>query len=211
MPKAEPFEAHTDRYEQWFEANEVAYRAELDALERLVPRPGFGIEIGVGSARFAELLGMRVGIDPSGSMLAHARDRGIAVVKGVAEALPFRADVFDTALIVTSICFVDDVQQTLSEAARVLAPSGAVVIGFIDKDSPVGQRYQATQAENPFYREATFVSTDELVEDLEATGFTHFEFVQTIFHWLDDLDESEPVEPGYGDGSFVGIRATKVG
>lgn len=26
---------------------------------------------------------------------------------------------------------------------------------------------------------------------------------------VDDIDEPEPVEAGYGDGSFVGIRATR--
>ncbi|MEF8822410.1 MAG: hypothetical protein V5A52_09040, partial [Halovenus sp.] len=63
--------------------------------------------------------------------------------------------------------------------------------------------------ENPFYREATFVSTDELLDELEAAGFTDFEFVQTIFQWPGEIDEPESVETGYGDGSFVGIRATR--
>jgi len=55
---------------------------------------------------------MQVGVDPASEMVAHARDRGIDVVKGVAEALPVSpADTFDTALIVTTICFVDDISR----------------------------------------------------------------------------------------------------
>lgn len=209
MPKSAPFEEYTERYEGWFEEHEEAYRSELDALRRLLPAPGYGIEIGVGSARFAAPLGIQVGIDPAGKMLEYARERGIDVVKGVAEYLPFKDETFDTALIVTTICFVDDISQTLAEAERALKPSGSLVISYIDKNSPVGEIYQETKEENPFYREAVFVSTEELIETLEAVGFTEFEFVQTIYHWLDEIDGLEPIEEGYGDGSFVVIKATR--
>ncbi|MBZ6497062.1 class I SAM-dependent methyltransferase [Natrinema longum] len=209
MPRSEPFERHADRYDEWFETHPEAYRSEVEALRRLLPRPGFGVEIGVGSGRFASPLGMRVGIDPAGEMLAHARDRGIDVVTGVAEALPFPEETFDTALIVTTICFVDDVFRTVSEARRVLRPDGSLVIGYIDKNSPIGRRYQEQKADNPFYREAVFVSTAELVDELEAAGFTDFEFVQTICHWPADIDDPEPIEEGYGEGSFVGIKAVR--
>jgi SAM-dependent methyltransferase len=209
MPRAAPFEEHTERYEGWFEEYEPVYRSELEALRRLVPTAGYGLEIGVGSGRFAGPLGIQVGIDPSREMLGYARDRGVEVVRGVAEHLPFRDGTFDTALIVTTICFVDDVPRTLAEAERVLDPSGRLVLGYIDRESPVGQVYQETKAENPFYREATFVSTDELIDALEAAGFTDFEFVQTVYRWIDEIDEPEPVEPGYGEGSFVGIEATR--
>lgn len=209
MPKAEPFEKHTQRYENWFERYDSAYQSELAALERLVPATGRGIEIGVGSGRFGSPLGIEIGIDPSRAMLERSRERGIDVVEGVAESLPFQNGTFDTALIVTAICFVDDIPQTLAEADRILAESGSLVMGYIDKESPVGQIYQEKKAENPFYKDATFVSTAELIEALEAAGFTDFEFVQTIYHWLDEIDGQEPVEKGYGDGSFVGIKATR--
>ncbi|MDS0477134.1 class I SAM-dependent methyltransferase [Natrinema sp. 1APR25-10V2] len=208
MPKSDPFEQHTERYEDWFDTHEDAYQSEVEALERLVPQPGFGVEIGVGSARFAAPLEMRVGLDPAEEMLARARERGIDVVEGVAESLPFRDETFDTALIVTTICFVDDIPQTLAEARRILRPDGSLVIGYIDKNSPVGQIYQEKKSENPFYREAVFVSTDELVQALESAGFSEFEFVQTIYHWPGEIDEPEPIQEGYGEGSFVGIKAT---
>ncbi|MFP4591369.1 MAG: class I SAM-dependent methyltransferase [Halobacteriales archaeon] len=209
MPKAAPFEAHTERYEGWFETHEAAYESELAAIRRLVPDPGYGLEIGVGSGRFAAPLGLQVGVDPAVDMLGYARERGIDVVRGVAEWLPFPDDTFDVALLVTTICFVDDVPRTLSEAGRVIAPDGAIVLGYIDRDSPVGRVYQRTKADSPFYREATFVSTDELLDALEAAGFDDVEFVQTIFHWPGDLDEPDRVEPGRGEGSFVGLRAVR--
>ena len=209
MPKAAPFEEHTARYDAWFEDHEAAYESELAALRRLLPSSGYGLEIGVGSARFASPLGIEVGIDPASGMLERARDRGIDVVRGVGEYLPFGDGAFDTALIVTTICFVDDIPRTLSEAARILGSNGTFVIGYIDEDSPVGEIYKERKEDNPFYREATFVSTDELLGELEAAGFADFQVVQTIFEWPGEMTEPDPVEPGYGDGSFVGIRATR--
>ncbi|WP_254525506.1 class I SAM-dependent methyltransferase [Natrinema caseinilyticum] len=209
MPKTAPFEKHADRYEGWFEDHEDVYRSELGALRRLVPTTGRGIEIGVGSARFAGPLGMQVGIDPSEEMLEYAVARGIEVVRGVAEFLPFGDGSFDTALIVTTICFVDNIPGTLSEAERVLESDGALVIGYIDENSPVGRTYQELKDRNPFYRDAVFVSTEELVTALETAGFDHFEFVQTVYNRLDEVDGPEPIEEGYGDGSFVGIKATR--
>ncbi|MFC4245678.1 methyltransferase domain-containing protein [Natribaculum luteum] len=211
MPKSAPFEEHTDRYEQWFDEHTEAYRAEIDALSRLVPADAFGLEIGVGSGRFAEPLEIETGVDPAVEMLEYADDRGIDVVRGVAEALPFRTDRFDVAVIVTTICFVDDVPTTFAEARRVLRPGGSLVIGYIDRESPVGQQYQEYKDENPFYRDATFVSTDELVDDLEDAGFVDFEFVQTIFEWPGEMDDVDPVRDGYGEGSFVGIEAVVPG
>ncbi|MEF8774237.1 MAG: class I SAM-dependent methyltransferase [Halobacteriales archaeon] len=208
MPKSAPFEEHTDRYDAWFDHFEPVYRSELDALERLVPEAGLGVELGVGSGQFAEPLGIEVGVDPAKAMLERARARDIDVVRGVAEELPFADGAFDTALMVTTVCFVDDITRSLREARRVLAPDGALVMGYIDRESPVGRIYQENKDENPFYRDATFVSTDELVDQLEAAGFEEFEFVQTVFEWIEEIDEPEPVEDGYGDGSFVGIRAT---
>ncbi|SER86622.1 class I SAM-dependent methyltransferase [Natrinema salaciae] len=209
MPKSEPFERYADRYDDWFEAHPDAYRSEVEALRRLLAQPGFGLEIGVGSGRFASPLGIQVGIDPANEMLGRARDRGVDVVRGVAEALPFPAETFDTALIVTTICFVDDSSRTVAEARRVLRPGGSLVIGYIDEDSPVGRRYREEAADNPFYRDAEFVSTGELVDELEAAGFADFEFVQTIYRWPADIDDPEPVDEGYGEGSFVGIEAVR--
>jgi len=209
MPKAAPFEEHTQRYEQWFDEYDAVYESELAALERLVSPTGRGIEIGVGSARFAAPLGIDVGIDPAEAMLRQARERGVDVARGVAEHLPFRDDTFDTALIVTTICFVDDIPQTLAEADRVLSESGELVIGYIDKDSPVGEIYLERKEASPFYREATFVSTDDLLDALEAAGFSDFEFVQTVYNWIDEVESPEPVESGRGEGSFVVIKATR--
>jgi len=105
-------------------------------------------------------------------MLCHAIERGIKVAQGVAEDLPFAHDSFDYALIITTICFVNSPARMLAEAHRVLKPGGRVIIGFIDRESDLGQHYLAHQAESVFYREATFYSANEVENLLIEGGFS---------------------------------------
>lgn len=206
MPDRAPFEVHTGRYDRWFDRHEPAYRSEVAALAELLPEPGRGLEVGVGTGRFAAPLGIEVGIDPAASMHALARERGVATVRGVGERLPFVDDAVETVLLVTTICFLDDVARALAEAHRVLGPTGSICIGYVDRDGPLGRRYRRRAADSPFYVDASFVSTPDLVERLEAVGFDGFEFVQTIFSPPEALEEPDRIEPGFGEGSFVGLR-----
>lgn len=208
MPRIAAFESHHARYEAWFGRHEAAYISELLALRPFLPWEGRGIEIGVGSGRFAAPLGVQVGVDPSPAMLVHAAARGIETVRGSAEQLPFADGSFDYALVVTTICFVDSADAMLAEARRVLKPRGRLVIGFIDRDSALGRHYLAHQAESVFYREATFFSADEVARLLIASGFTIDAWGQTLAHPLPETREIEPLRPGYGQCAFVVVAAT---
>ncbi|MFB6133430.1 MAG: class I SAM-dependent methyltransferase [Halanaeroarchaeum sp.] len=209
MPRVEPFEHHPDRYDEWFARHEPVYRSELRALERFVDPAAYGIAIGVGSGRFAAPLNVEVGVDPSPEMLSRATDRGVRCIRGVAERLPVSGNRFEVALSVTAVCFVDDIAATLREAMRVLRPGGSVVLGYIDRESDLGKRYEEHKEENPFYRDATFVSTAELTAVLEDLGYRDIEMVQTVFQPPDAVADLEPVRSGSGEGSFVALKAEK--
>src|SRR5438445_13302667 len=119
LGSVEPFERHADEYDAWFDRNAGLYEAELHTIKAALPASGCGLEIGVGTGRFAATLGIRTGLDPS-AMAAIARTRGVEVTIGKAELLPFAAEEFDYALMVTTICFVDDLGAAFREAARML-------------------------------------------------------------------------------------------
>lgn len=209
MPKINPFEKYTAQYEDWFEIHKFVYESELQAIKKQIPEGGEGIEIGVGSGRFAAPLGIKFGIDPSTRMRQIAKSRGIEAINGVAENIPFENNKFTFALMVTTICFLDDIKTAFQEAYRVLRPKGSLLIGFIDKTSRIGKLYQQAKSENVFYKIATFYSVEEVVFHLKEVGFKNFQFIQTIFQNLTDIREIEPIKEGYGEGSFVVIKAIK--
>lgn len=209
MVRVEPFEKNVDRYEAWFDRNRAAYESELEALRALLPKSGEGLEVGVGTGRFAAPLGVRVGVDPSSAMGKVAMERGIQVRLGVGENLPCQDSSFDFVLLVTTICFLDDVPAALGEVYRVLTPAGYILVGFIDRESTLGKVYETRKQDNDFYREATFLSVDEVIAHLQQASFRDFVFRQTIFHNPEEMKQPDPVRPGYGEGSFVVVRAKK--
>lgn len=206
-PRTEPFVAHHARYDDWFERHRAAYLSELLAVRALLPLEGEGLEIGVGTGRFAGPLGVKFGIDPAGEMLGYARARGVSTARAVAETLPFSDAVFDYALVVTTICFVDDARAMLYEIKRVLRPGGTLIIGLIDRESSLGKDYVDHQAENVFYRAATFYSAAEVETLLKQTGFRDVTWIQTLSAPLSETHEIEPITTGTGRGAFVGVRA----
>jgi SAM-dependent methyltransferase len=206
---AAPFVRHHERYDDWFERHRAAYLSELLAVRALLPWRGRGIEIGVGTGRFAAPLGVEFGIDPAAEMLVYARARGVRVACAVAEALPFAPATFDYALIVTTICFVDDATAMLAEAHRVLKPGGELVIGFIDRTSNLGQYYLAHQAENVFYRDAKFYSADEVERLLREACFAGPVWAQTLSKSLEETRETEPLRAARGQGAFVVVKASR--
>jgi ubiquinone/menaquinone biosynthesis C-methylase UbiE len=209
VAKIEPFEKHALEYESWFENNKFIYESEVRAIKEQLPKKGEGIEVGVGSGRFAAPLGIKLGVDPSGKMRELAQSRGVVAIDGVAENLPFDDSRFHFILMVTTICFLNDIESAFKEAFRVLKPGGNLVIGFIDKDSPVGVSYQQRQKESEFYKIASFYSIHEVTSYLNEAGFKSLKFTQTIFHRLSEIKNLEPITKGYGEGSFVVVKALK--
>ncbi|WP_457608147.1 class I SAM-dependent methyltransferase [Nitratifractor sp.] len=208
MPKTAPFEIHSQEYEEWFEKHPDLYRWEIEAIEALLPAFSDGVEIGIGTGRFAIPLGIRLGIEPSAQMAARAMEKGLEVIPGRAEEIPLPDESVDFALMVTTICFVDDPARSLEEIRRILKPGGWVILGFVDRDTPLGQRYLRGKEKSRFYAPATFYSTQELLTLLREAGFEECETVQTLFG--DSLDDMEGgVKPGYGKGAFVVIRCRK--
>jgi len=209
VPVIEPFEEYCSEYDQWFDENRFIYLSELVALRHFIRAGERGVEVGVGTGRFAAPLGIGVGIDPSLRMGGVASERGISFAGGVAESLPFRGVEFDFVLMMVTICFVDDVKKAFDEVYRVLKVNGSLIVGFIDKYSFIGRTYLHKKEKSKFYRYARFYSVDEVMAGLRYAGFHNFKMIQTIFGGLEDITAVQPFRAGYGDGSFVVIQALK--
>lgn len=203
-----PFDEQAVEYDAWFEKHRDLYLAELAAVRSFIPASGSGIEIGVGTGRFAGPLGIPLGVEPSPRMAKLARQRGIEVIEGVAENLPFADNSFDLAVMVTVVCFLDDVTQSLQEAFRILKPNGTLVLGFIDRESELGKHYRQKKDQSRFYRDATFYSVSELEALLTKADFSNFDYRQTL---LPGETTGLTVREGHGSGGFVVIQAHKTG
>lgn len=209
MPGVNAFDRNVNQYEAWFAEHPLAYVSELHAVRALMPATGSGIEIGIGTGRFAAPFGIKKGIEPSRAMAELARKKGLEVVPGVAENLPWQDSQFDFALMVTTVCFLDDVDLAFREVHRVLKTGGSFIIGFVDRESPLGKEYQKRKDKSAFYKDAVFYSVDEIVTHLKQAEFADFAVRQTLFKPLDDMQEVDPVKEGYGEGSFVVVRGVK--
>jgi ubiquinone/menaquinone biosynthesis C-methylase UbiE len=203
------FEESAQEYDAWFDRHRLVYESEILALKKFLAPVVEAMEIGVGTGRFAVPLGIDVGVEPAEAMARLARKRGIRVYKAVAEALPFRRNSFDLVVMVTVICFLRDPFLGLTEATRVLKPGGQILIGMIDRDSPLGRYYMAHKQESTFYRQANFYSISQVLEWLARLNYRQVEVCQTLFHKLSDITHLEPVREGHGEGGFVVIAAQK--
>jgi len=204
-----PFDENIEQYENWFTENKYAYKSELNAIKNLIPLGKKGIEVGIGSGLFAKPLNIKEGVEPSEKMRKLAKQRGLQVIDGIGENLPLPSEDYDFALMVTTICFLDDVLKSFGEINRILKPGGSFIIGFVDKNSPLGRIYQKHKNENPFYRYATFYSTGKIINLLKKQGFSIGRITQTVFGNLSKINFVQKIKEGYGKGSFVCIEAKK--
>jgi SAM-dependent methyltransferase len=209
MNNIEIFEKHATEYDEWFDENEAVYNSEILALRDLIPTEGIGLEVGVGTGRFAAPLGIRIGVEPANAMADMARKRGIDVHEAKAEALPFDDESFDFVLMVTTICFLENPLQALEEVKRVLKPGGLIIIGMIDRNSPLGKDYERKKKTSKFYKYANFHSADQVLNWLRGLNFDHIVTHQTIFKSTNEISAVEPFEAGHGKGAFVAIAAQK--
>ncbi len=204
---SDTFDKHYKKYDTWYDKHKFAFLSELEAIRKVLPQNGKGLEIGVGTGRFASRLGIKCGVDPSENMLKIAKKRRIDVRHAQGERLPFDSSTFDYIAIIITLCFVKDPIKVLIEAKRVLKKHGRVIIGIIDKDSFLGRFYQGKKS--LFYEQAHFFGAKEVANLLKMSGFGRVSYYQAIYKFPDKMNSVERPKKGFGRGSFVVISARK--
>lgn len=109
---------------------------EMASQRRLILQDVKGeiLEIGMGTgvnlSYYPEHIRNLACVEPSGAMHTHARKRSVATGRtiewhqGRGEQLPFDEGYFDTVVTTDVLCSVDNVDEVLKEAFRVLKPGG---------------------------------------------------------------------------------------
>ena len=84
-----------------------------------------------------------------------------------------------------------------------------MLIGFLDKDRSIAQQYIEKRHRSTFFAKANFYTVDRIQTLLKEAGFKNLEFNQTLFGDLDEIEEIQIPKPGFGEGSFLVVKATK--
>jgi SAM-dependent methyltransferase len=210
-----PFDELAPEYDRWFDGEgKLIFDIEVEALRHILPDlPEPWLEIGVGSGRFAQALGIGNGIDPSEKLVEMAKKRGIIAFVGRGEEEFFDKESFGTVFLITTLCFVDSPQAVLKEAHRILIPGGRLLLGFVPKDSPWGEFYQQKKEEgHRFYRHATFYKCNEVARFTIQAGFMGERMVSTLLQGPGEVKHMEALREGYyTEAGFTVIVAKKLG
>ena len=179
------------------------------------------LDVGCGPGALTAELVARVGapavaaVDPSEPFVAAARERfpGVDVRVGSAEALPFEADSFDTAIAQLVVHFMADPVGGISEMRRVTRSGGVVAACVWDHAGgrgPLGTFWRAAAELDPtVVDESDLPGAREghLGQLFEAAGLTHVEtsVVSAVREHSSFEDWWEPYTGGVGPaGIYVG-------
>lgn len=197
------FSSSSLRYDRWYDRHPDLFQAELAALKRASSNLSGGLEVGVGTGRFAAALGLDWGIDPEREMLKLARQRGCRVIQAMGEDLPFATGIFNRVVMVTVLCFLSDPARAVKEALRVIRPGGQLLLGIIEPESGIGRAARARRDRESFYAEARFLSVNEILQLLPEAIRGQAKFFQSIFP--EEAKDNRPpkVEIGRGRGAFA--------
>lgn len=101
---------------------------------------------GMLSAALAPSVSQVTALDASAALLEHA-PAGVTRVVGSAEAMPFEDGSFDLVTIVNSLHHVPEMEATLREMVRVLAPGGRIAVQdyLADDDPATAERWEEVE------------------------------------------------------------------
>ena len=208
---ARVFQERAAEYDSWYEDSPL-FATELAALQQVtadLPEPR--IEIGAGPGRFAEQLGITVGIDPAPAALERGMKRGIMGVVGIGEQLPIRSESTGTVFLLFTLCFLENPSPVFQECRRVLIPEGRLVIGMVPGDSSWGRHLELKKHKgNPYYRYADFQTIASTLALLDTAGFSLCDSYSTLLQSPGGTISLEAPQPGSNEqAGFCVLLAKK--
>ncbi len=208
-----PARAEALAYDDWYATARGAalFQSEKEAVEQLLRRlPKPWVEIGVGTGRFAQALGISIGLDPSFEALKIAERRRIIAVAGSGEDLPLASERVGAVLMAMTLCFLANPVAALNEVQRALQEGGGIVLGFMPRETPWADLYQRKGKEgHPTYSHAQFFTIREVELLLDQAGLAAVDQRCTLtLPPSSDIFGAEAVSENIGDSAgFVAILA----
>ncbi len=211
--RTSPFDEYVADYDAWYdEAGKLVFETELRSLQKVLPslsRPW--LEVGVGTGRFAQALGIGTGVDIAVKMLEIASQRDTATSLASGEQLPFADRCFGAVFLITTMCFLKQPLSVLHEVHRVLVSGGKLVLAVMPAHSAWTQLYEEMKHRgDSLYTHATFRSYDELISLVERGDFSVQNTVSTLLQGPGEVTRAESPQTGVRTGAgFVVIVAGK--
>ncbi len=213
IPQAsKAFDEIAEAYDSWYDYNPL-FQCELNALNEVVSVSPLSLEVGVGSGRFSQALGIRYGVDPAPGLLALAKNRGVVSIQAMAEALPFEKNSLEQIFFIFSLCFLEDSFKALQEAADVLKTGGKLIIGFVPKDSNWGNLYEQKKQEGHLlYKYASFFCLEDLLSNIDKAHFRIVGGASTLFQSpkLKKNHTEKPIRGLHSKAGFIVLVAERL-
>jgi ubiquinone/menaquinone biosynthesis C-methylase UbiE len=222
--KAELFDEWPEKYDQWFSTPIGAlvkkYEVEL-ILDLLKPSPGETIlDAGCGTGVFtldilasgAHVIGMDISLPMLRRAALKARKYPFQKVLADISSPPFSENVFDKAVSVTALEFIEDAKAAIIEIFRVTKRGGIIVVATLNSLSPWATRRRAeAQKGHALFQKAIFRSPNELRSMAPVDGI-----IKTAIHFQKEENPTEVPEieleghrKGLDTGAFVAVRWKK--
>lgn len=234
MTKQNHFDQFASEYDTWFFENMNLLTSEVRLVAHFLKDAGKILSVGCGSGLFETILKkdfniiIENGIEPSVGMAEIARKRGLNVVNNTAEDADMGINEYDTILYNGTPSHISNLETSLKKAYKALKQGGKVILIDVPKESSFGIMYNLAKLANTwdnellqgvfppspypieFVKLAHWRTTDEIIELLKKTGFSDFQFAQTLTNHpiYSNIEAETPIE-GYTKGDYVAVCATK--
>ncbi len=228
------FDLFANAYDAWFLNNKALLYSEVKLVAHCLNNAGKVFSVGCGSGLFESILkkefriAVENGLEPSEGMAGIARERGMKVINGTAEATDYGTGLYDTILFNGTPSYITDLPKAFKQAHKALKPGGKMVIIDVPKEGSYALLYnlamtlgtwnhpllEGIKPRHPYPIElvkgANWRTTQEKVEVLKACHMKIEGFYQTLTpHPLYSGDEVEEPSDGFTKGDYVAIIARK--
>lgn len=208
-------EAEATEYDSWYESElgRSVLKREQQCVAPLLDgaaRPW--LDLGTGSGRFGAAAGAELGLDPAPALLRIAARRIPSVVRGAAEAIPFREASLGAVLCVAAFEFLLDADCAMREIVRALCPGGRFVLGFFPRGSAWATFYeQVGRDPASVFHGARFCSLDEWQQRAAAAGLAPGPVRSTLFEAPGEPPSARVIAGVEPTASFVATALVKAG